>query len=129
MYSIAAMMNFVDAMDPVNYVTVSLKKPMGIVFEENDKPDGGIYVSEVKEGGIAEQDGSIKTGDQLVAVNGGKVYGIDFDSALGAIIDAATEETELLFFRGPATQFYGKTGASEEWLEEFVGSKQYQQVS
>ena len=113
-------------MNPVNYVTVSLEKPMGIVFEENDKPDFGIFVTELKEDGAAEKNGQIQLGDQLIAVNGSKVYGKEFDDALGVIIDSELPLTELLFFRGPAKQFYGKTGASEEWLEEFVGEKKYQ---
>jgi len=118
--------SFIDAMDAANYVTVSLEKPMGIVFEENDKPDSGVFVTELKEGGVAEQNGKIQNGDQLIAVNGNRVYGLEFDDALGAIIDAETPSTELLFFRGPSKQFYGKTGASEEWLAEFIGEKKYQ---
>uniref|UniRef100_A0A7S2JZ66 PDZ domain-containing protein n=1 Tax=Leptocylindrus danicus TaxID=163516 RepID=A0A7S2JZ66_9STRA len=114
---------FIDAMDTVNYVKVALQKPMGIVFEENDEKMGGIYAVELKEGGNAHTEGSIKPGDQLVAVNGKKVSGLAFDDALGAIVATETESTDLLFFRGPANQLYGKTGASEEWLDEFISGK------
>ena len=114
---------FIDAMDSVNYVKVALEKPMGIVFEENEeKNGGGIYALELKEGGNAHSEGSIKSGDQLVGVNGMVVSGSTFDDALGAIVATETEVTELLFFRGPADQLYGKTGASEEWIQEFVSA-------
>ena len=107
-------------MDAVNYVTVSLGKPMGIVFEENDEEYGGIFVLSLKEGGLAEKSAMFKPGDQLVAVNSKKVCGMSFDDALGAIVDSETAETELLLFRGTADQFYGPTGASKEWLDEFL---------
>ena len=40
-------------MDEKNYVGVSLSKPMGIVFEENDSEFGGIFVQSLTDGGIA----------------------------------------------------------------------------
>lgn len=112
--------DFVDAMDGKNYVTVELRKPMGIVFEENDSEYGGIYVQSIKEGSAAESDGRLRTGDQLVAVDGTKVCGEAFDEALGRIVDAAGDATRLIFFRGSAKQFYGPTGASQAWIDEFI---------
>jgi C-terminal processing protease CtpA/Prc len=112
--------NFVDSMDEANYVIASLSKPMGIVFEENDEEYGGIFVLSLSEGGNAENDGKIKPGDQLVAVNDKKVAGLSFDDALGAIVEANTEKTRLVFFRGDEVQLYGPTGASKEWLDEFI---------
>jgi len=113
--------SFVDSMDPVNYIATHLAKPMGIVFEENDEEYGGIFVLSLTEGGIAEQDGTIKPGDQLVAVNTSKVAGFAFDPALGEIVASTEEKTKLVLFRGTQEQLYGPTGASQEWLEEFVG--------
>lgn len=109
-------------MDAKNYVTVYLRKPMGIVFEENDADFGGIFVHSLKTDGVAAIDGTVKVGDQLVAVHATKVSGLPFDDALSAIIDATEQEVKLLFFRGKADQFYGPTGASQEWLNEFVGA-------
>jgi hypothetical protein len=114
--------SFVDAMDAKNYVTVYLKKPMGIVFEENDADFGGIFVHSLKNDGVAAIDGQVRVGDQLVAVHATKVSGLPFDDALSAIIEATEPEVKLLFFRGKADQFYGPTGASQEWLNEFVGA-------
>jgi C-terminal processing protease CtpA/Prc len=105
-------------MDPVNYIAVELEKPMGIVFEENEEEFGGIFIQSLKEGSKAE--GLLKEGDQLVAVGTKKVTALAFDDALGAIIDDVSEKTKLLVFRGSAKQLYGPTGASKEWLDEFV---------
>jgi len=107
-------------MDESNYVAVELAKPMGIVFEENDSEYGGIFVQSLKEGGVAQQNGGLKEGDQLVAVNSEKVSGLAFDDALGKIVEADGDTTKLLMFRGSAKQLYGPTGASREWLDEFV---------
>lgn len=108
-------------MDSKNYITVELAKPMGIVFEENDADFGGIFVHSLKEDGVAAKQGNVKVGDQLVAVATKKVSGLPFDDALSAIIDSTDSTAKLLFFRGTADQFYGPTGASQEWLNEFVG--------
>lgn len=111
--------NFVDAMDVSNYISVELPKPMGIVFEENDEKYGGIFVLSLADGS-AQKEGTIRPGDELVAVGGKKVAGLPFDDALGAIIDSGAENTKLVFFRGSAKDFYGPTGASQEWLDEFI---------
>uniref|UniRef100_A0A6U1TN17 PDZ domain-containing protein n=1 Tax=Trieres chinensis TaxID=1514140 RepID=A0A6U1TN17_TRICV len=114
--------NFIDSMDPTNYVSVTLTKPMGIVFEENDEKYGGIFVFELKEGGAADQNGSVKPGDQLISVGTNKVSGLPFDDALGVIVDSDESSPKLLLFRGSADDFYGPTGASQEWLDEFVAT-------
>lgn len=113
-------LNFVDSMDTKNYVSTSLTKPMGIVFEENDSEFGGIFVLEITEGSSAESDGTVRPGDQLVAVGCTKVSGMQFDEALGKIIDSKEAKVDLVFFRGPAKFLYGPAGASQEWLDEFV---------
>jgi PDZ domain len=112
--------DFVDSMEPSNYVVVELAKPMGIVFEENDSDYGGIYIQSLKEGGIAAKANLLQEGDQLVAVNTEKVCGLPFDDALSSIVEATGETTKLLFFRGTAKQFYGPTGASQQWINDFV---------
>ena len=111
--------DFVDSMDEKNYVAVELTKPMGIVFEENDSEFGGIFVQSLKEGGAAAVNGKLQAGDQLVAVGTKNVSGMDFDDALGAIIESEGDTTKLSLFRGTATQFYGPTGPSKEWLANF----------
>lgn len=110
-------------MDASNYISTSLGKPMGIVFEENDSEFGGIFVLEISEGSSAEADGSVRPGDQLVSVGGKKVTGLPFEEALGAIIESTDEKVGLKFFRGPAKFLYGPAGASQEWLDEFIVAK------
>lgn len=111
--------DFVDSMDEKNYIGVSLSKPMGIVFEENDTEYGGIFVQSITEEGAAAKDGSIQPGDQLVTVGTKDVSGLDFDDALSAIIESEGDSTSLSLFRGTAKQFYGPTGPSKEWLTNF----------
>ena len=112
--------DYVDSMDEKNYVGVSLSKPMGIVFEENDSEFGGIFVQSLTDGGIAATNGSIQDGDQLVTVGNKNVHGLDFDDALAAIIDSDGDKTNLTLFRGTAKQFYGPTGPSKDWLTTFA---------
>lgn len=116
--------SFVDSMDENNYITVDLDKPMGIIFEENDQEVGGIFVQSLTENGAAITSGMLKEGDQLVAVNGLKVSGKTFDEALGTIVNCDTTPTPLVLFRGTSEQFYGPTGASQEWLDDFISKKQ-----
>mmetsp|Transcript_29133 Transcript_29133/g.70352 ORF Transcript_29133/g.70352 Transcript_29133/m.70352 type:complete len:199 (+) Transcript_29133:111-707(+) len=110
--------DFVDSMDTTNYISVELTKPMGIIFEENDPEFGGIFVQALKEGGVAEENGKLINGDQLVIVGTKDVSGLDFDDALGAIIDAPEDKVKLTLFRGTGKQFYGPTGPSKEWLAD-----------
>mmetsp|Transcript_19725 Transcript_19725/g.27367 ORF Transcript_19725/g.27367 Transcript_19725/m.27367 type:complete len:218 (-) Transcript_19725:235-888(-) len=115
--------DFIDSMDATNYVAVELAKPMGIIFEENDEEFGGIFVQSLKEGGVADVNGNLKAGDQLVAVGTTKVAGVPFDEALGSIVETETPLVKLVVFRGTAKQFYGPTGASQEWLDDFVSKE------
>jgi len=111
---------FIDSMDAKNYITTSLAKPMGIVFEENDAEFGGIFVLEISEGSSAESNGEIRPGDQLVSVGAEKVFGMQFEQALGTIIDSTEATIDLVLFRGPAKFLYGPAGASQEWIDEFI---------
>ncbi|MCO5548184.1 hypothetical protein L7F22_001642 [Adiantum nelumboides] len=53
-------------------VKVELKKPLGIILEENKV--GNIFVAEVVEGGNADKSGLVDVGDQLIATSA-IVYG------------------------------------------------------
>ena len=93
---------------------------MGVVFEENDPSTGGVFVASMADGGAALAEGTLKAGDQLVAVNGGSVLGLNFDESLQKIIDSTIEPTELIIFRGGVSNLYGNLGPSDEWLSEFL---------
>ena len=78
--------SFIDSMDAVNYVRVELKKPMGLLFEENDADSGGIFVVQIKPDGSAfennqqNSDNIIQVGDQLVGVDGKKGWYLNLNS-------------------------------------------------
>lgn len=114
--------DFLDAMDGVNYVSVELPKPMGIIFEENDSEFGGIFVQSLKEGGAAGVDDLVKVTDQLIAVEDDDVSGMPFEDALNKVVESTGGTTKLILFRGTAKQFYGPTGASKAWVTEFIAN-------
>lgn len=82
---------------PKGVYEVSMTKPLGIVFEEIEVGNKGVFVQELVEGGLAETQGKIQPGDVLVAVTAIKVVGakferrliparkFDFDTTVGAI--------------------------------------------
>merc|ERR1719221_662265 len=80
---------------PSGLYEVSLTKPLGIVFEEMD--GGGVFVTDLVEGGLAQRQGKVKVGDVLVGLTTVKIVGakwerrlipartFDFDTTVGAI--------------------------------------------
>ena len=97
---------YIDPNDLANYYSISLPKPMGIAFVENDGECAGVYVDQVLAEGSASG-GPLSKGDQLVGVDGKFVAGVDFDTALDAIKATEGEKTKLTFFRGPTAFLYG----------------------
>ncbi|CAB1103120.1 unnamed protein product [Ectocarpus sp. CCAP 1310/34] len=85
---------------------VSLKKPMGLVLEENVGGFGGLRVKEVADGGSAQEDGTVRVGDQLLEVQGENVKGIDFDEGMKKLMDAPEDGVKLKLFRGLASDLY-----------------------
>lgn len=81
---------------PQGTYEVSMKKPLGIVFEEIEAGKG-VYVQDLVQGGAAERQGIIQRGDVLVGITAIKVVGakwerrllparpFDFDTVIGAI--------------------------------------------
>jgi hypothetical protein len=107
---------FIDPQNVINYRTLSIAKPMGIKFVENE--DGrGIYVEMIVSTGSAAAAGvDVKAGDQLVSVDGALVLGLDFDSALGMITGSADQTVKLTVFRGAQQFLYGPTRPPDDWL-------------
>ncbi|CAM9141040.1 unnamed protein product, partial [Ectocarpus sp. 13 AM-2016] len=85
---------------------VSLKKPMGLVLEENVGGFGGLRVKEVADGGSAQEDGTVRVGDQLLEVQGENIKGIDFDEGMKKLMDAPEDGVKLKLFRGLASDLY-----------------------
>jgi len=111
---------FIDSMDEASYIVAKLKKPMGIVFEENEPQIGGVFISSVEAGGNAAESGALQPGDQLVSVGATSVRGMDFDAALDAVRNFKADTVPLLVFRGESQYLYGRLGPSEEWLGPFL---------
>ncbi len=120
----AATKAILDPMDAKNYLTVHLTRPIGILFEENhDDQYGGAFVADINKRSNAAADGSISCGDQLVAIGTKRVSGMDFE-AMKLVFDSVETKTKLSFFRGPAESLYGPSGASVEWLDEFLAERE-----
>ena len=58
---------------PDGVYEVRMAKPLGIVFEELEAGGGGVYVTDLVEGGNAESQGIVKPGDKLIGVTAIKV--------------------------------------------------------
>jgi len=112
---------FIDPNKADSYVTVSLVKPMGIAFIENEGESGGICIDDILEEGSAKMsDIPLLTGDQLVAVDSTLLLGADFDTALDAIKVSTSAIVKLVFFRGPASFLYGPTAPAAEWYASLL---------
>ena len=59
---------------PKGVYEVSMTKPLGIVFEEIEAGKG-VFVQELVEGGLADVQGQIQSGDVLIGVTAVKVVG------------------------------------------------------
>ena len=83
---------------PKGVYEVSLTKPLGIVFEEIEAGNNGVFVVDLVEGGNADRlGGVIQKGDVLIALTAVKISGakwerrlipateFDFDTVVGAI--------------------------------------------
>ncbi|GFR42070.1 hypothetical protein Agub_g2891, partial [Astrephomene gubernaculifera] len=72
--------------------SVSLRKPLGIVLEQDVK-SGNIFVVEVKTEGSAVRDGRVRVGDQLIATSG-VIYTTESDYQ-GAIVKGGQQVVRL----------------------------------
>jgi cyclophilin family peptidyl-prolyl cis-trans isomerase len=84
-------------------IEVSLTKPMGLVFEENDPRLGGIYIAEVTPPHFRKFGITLTEGDQLVAVGGVSAKGLCFDDAMALLLDSPSP-APLTFSRGVAPE-------------------------
>eukprot|EP00288_Rhodomonas_lens_P000046 CAMPEP_0177728050 /NCGR_PEP_ID=MMETSP0484_2-20121128/20668_1 /TAXON_ID=354590 /ORGANISM="Rhodomonas lens, Strain RHODO" /LENGTH=197 /DNA_ID=CAMNT_0019240785 /DNA_START=13 /DNA_END=604 /DNA_ORIENTATION=+ len=111
--------------------TVRLKKPMGLVFEENAVATKGVFVAAVNkeatnpgnfEGWGFDQ---ITLRDQLLRVDDmqGKVSDarcLDFDRAIALIAESPSMEMELTFAAtGGAIDTQGRIPQSEQWISDW----------
>ena len=86
-------------------ITVRLQKgDQGLGFsisghKSPKKGELGIFVQELQRGGVAERDGSLLKGDQLVSINGQSLVGIGHRTAV-ALLQQSRGTVELVVQRG-----------------------------
>jgi PDZ domain len=97
----ASDVGLLDLMADVTF-TVKVRRPMGVIFGENPKPLLGLVIDDVSpglNGGAA----GLRTGDQLVAVNGQMVVGREFDDVMALLQTSNSSPfSKLCMFRGSA---------------------------
>jgi hypothetical protein len=84
--------------------SVSISKPLGVVFGENREPYCGLQIDDISEGTNGGKAG-LCVGDQLLAVDGKVVVGKDFDSVMGELIGGPAD-LDLVFYRGNVKSLY-----------------------
>eukprot|EP00931_Biecheleriopsis_adriatica_P115860 TRINITY_DN91611_c0_g1_i1.p1 TRINITY_DN91611_c0_g1~~TRINITY_DN91611_c0_g1_i1.p1 ORF type:complete len:460 (+),score=91.06 TRINITY_DN91611_c0_g1_i1:13-1392(+) len=120
---------FVDATEESNYVTVSLEKPLGIRFAENENNVGcGVEIFDIQPGSNAERSEHLQSGYQLIVAGGVPVHGLPLEDAIKPIQDGK-ERIQLTFFKGGAELFYGLLGPSSSWLSTFLKKLQVQHLA
>ena len=115
--------------DPSDFITVSLKKPLGISLEEvEENKKRGVTIDGLDDGGSAKANGKIYAGLFLVSVNGMDTKYEDFDTILNAIKSAPEgKPLDLVFippgrvFKGPATLSVTKLDGSKLTIQTFKG--------
>lgn len=74
----------------------------GGVGNQHIPGDNGIFVTKIIEGGAAEQDGRLTTGDRLIAVNNSNLDNVTHEEAVAAL--KATQEVVRLTIAKPSYQ-------------------------
>ena len=116
--------------DPADFISVSLKKPLGLSLEEvEENKKRGVTVDGVDDGGSAKASGIVRSGLFLVSVNGMDVKYEDFDTILNAIKSAPEgKPLDLVFippgkvFKGPATVTVTKPDGKQLTIQTLKGT-------
>lgn len=85
-------------------IRLSLKKPMGIVFEPMYDPQQkslqrGVRICDLPRTGAAALSRQLQVGDELLQINDRTVSRLNFDQIMDIIIEADPESVDLLFRR------------------------------
>ncbi len=97
-------------------IRITLKKPMGIVFEPMEDPHNpsqqrGVRICDLPRTGAAAMSGMLQVGDELLSLNNKTMSRLTFDEIMDFIIDADAESVDLLF-RRPKKSSAGSGGAA-----------------
>ncbi|EKX54946.1 hypothetical protein GUITHDRAFT_83873, partial [Guillardia theta CCMP2712] len=104
--------------------TVTMKKPMGLVFEENDSQAKGILVKKIDkasadQANLFNLENKISIRDYLLRVNGESCLGKSFDEAFAMIAENPAQELELTFARGGVEAVYNP----RVWFDIEIGGE------
>lgn len=107
-------------------IRLTLRKPMGIVFEpmtQNGK-QRGVRICDLPRTGAAALSGKLQVGDELLSINDKTMSRLSFDEILDFIIDADADKVDLLFRRpkkdGGSVASKSRNGQQRgiKWAEE-----------
>ena len=85
-------------------IRMTLRKPMGIVFEpmtdpHNPSQQRGVRICDLPRTGAAAMSQKLEVGDQLLSINDKTMSRLTFDEIMDFIIEADAERVDLLFRR------------------------------
>lgn len=123
-------------------IRLSLKKPMGIVFEpmyDPNKPTDqrGVRICDLPRTGAAALSRKLQVGDELLQINDTTVSRLTFDEIMDFIIEADPESVNLLFRRPRKETLQARQGVQQKlnaaankdapntvkWVDEERGEK------
>lgn len=123
-------------------IRLSLKKPMGIVFEPMYDPNQpsvqrGVRICDLPRTGAAALSRKLQVGDELLQINDTTVSRLTFDEIMDFIIEADPESVNLLFRRPRKETLQARQGVQQKinaatnkdapstvkWVDEEHGDK------
>ncbi len=108
-------------------IRLTLKKPMGIVFEPMEDPHNpsqqrGVRICDLPRTGAAALSGQLEIGDELLSINNKTMSRLTFDEIMDFIIEADADNVDLLFrrpkkdSRNPVNDS-SKKGSNVKWVD------------
>jgi hypothetical protein len=100
-------------------IRLSLKKPMGIVFEPMYDPNQkslqrGVRICDLPRTGAAALSRKLQVGDELLQINDKTVSRLNFDQIMDYIIEADPESVNLLFRRPRKETLQARQGVAQK---------------
>lgn len=98
-------------------IRLTLRKPMGIVFEpmtdpHNPSQQRGVRICDLPRTGAAAMSQKLEVGDELLSINDKTMSRLTFDEIMDFIIEADKERVDLLFRRPSRNKDGGKGGGA-----------------
>ncbi|CAB9514364.1 expressed unknown protein [Seminavis robusta] len=117
-------------------IRLSLRKPMGIVFEPMYDPNNaslqrGVRICDLPRTGAAALSRKLEVGDELLSINDKTMSRLSFDEIMDFIIEADPEEVNLLFRRPRKETLQARQGIKKpsnsqpavKWVDDDVRNK------